>query len=273
MIIGGSLSAISLYFRKWSSLATGFMLAGAGVGVVAIGLEVEWAVETFGWRGTMLIQAGLAFQICVFAVLVRGLPSSPESNAKPECAVGNNEIPSISKAVNTNGMPLSKSNVIDTNKVSFKALLKNSVFWLSVVTFLSIQFTISTILTILKGFMINIQLPGSFKLIISLMGAGSILGRLIAGPLSNRICPPLLMSIVGILYCVSSILIVFSKVEWAIASSVFAYGVFQGNVVVSSVVTMSWAFGKTKMPFVRGYIMFFGVISSLSGAPLIGKAF
>jgi predicted MFS family arabinose efflux permease len=52
--------AVGFYFEKWRALATGIAVCGSGIGTFLMAPLSTALIEAFGWRGTLLIQAGTA---------------------------------------------------------------------------------------------------------------------------------------------------------------------------------------------------------------------
>lgn len=59
MIYMPAVLTVGFYFEKWRALATGIALCGSGVGIFAMGPITSTLIKTFGWRMTLIIQAGL----------------------------------------------------------------------------------------------------------------------------------------------------------------------------------------------------------------------
>jgi len=83
-----SVVIISGYFERRRALATGIAVCGTGVGAMTFAPLVEWLLEVYGWRGTLLIEAGLLLNCCVCGVIF--LPPPAMSLAPPSSA----ELPS-----------------------------------------------------------------------------------------------------------------------------------------------------------------------------------
>lgn len=49
------------YFDKWRALATGISVCGSGIGTFVLAPLNAVLVESYGWRSTLLVQAGIAF--------------------------------------------------------------------------------------------------------------------------------------------------------------------------------------------------------------------
>ncbi|KAL3854951.1 hypothetical protein ACJMK2_014186 [Sinanodonta woodiana] len=67
-----------LYFQRHRSLATGIAVSGQGVGGTVIPYISYMLIETYGWRGSYFIMAGLSLHNIVFAALLRPPPKHIE---------------------------------------------------------------------------------------------------------------------------------------------------------------------------------------------------
>ncbi|OQV22878.1 putative Monocarboxylate transporter 2 [Hypsibius exemplaris] len=69
-----SVTAVSRWFDTRRALATGLAVSGAGFGIFLFAPLVRLMLSHYGREGALLIEGGLAFQGCVFALLLRPLP-------------------------------------------------------------------------------------------------------------------------------------------------------------------------------------------------------
>ena len=51
-----SMVAVQHYFLKKRAMATGFAVAGSGVGTLVFGYLTQYLIETMGWRKTLIIE-------------------------------------------------------------------------------------------------------------------------------------------------------------------------------------------------------------------------
>ena len=58
-----SVIIVGYYFEKWRPLATGFALAGSGVGTFILAPLSKSLIQSYQWRTSLQIQAG-KFGIC-----------------------------------------------------------------------------------------------------------------------------------------------------------------------------------------------------------------
>ncbi len=74
-----SLIIIQLYFEKRRAFAAGISGVGMGIGVLTTPLIYSLLIDHFGWRGTMLLHAGLALQGVVLGACYRPLRPLPSA--------------------------------------------------------------------------------------------------------------------------------------------------------------------------------------------------
>ncbi|XP_070533477.1 monocarboxylate transporter 13-like isoform X2 [Ptychodera flava] len=71
----------SKYFKKKLSLALGLGMAGTGAGQFLLSVGNQLLVDTYGWRGMLLILSAVSFHLCVAGALLRPLqPYQPIPN-------------------------------------------------------------------------------------------------------------------------------------------------------------------------------------------------
>lgn len=72
-----SIVIVAYYFERRRSLATGLAMCGTGIGTFLFAPLTIQLLETFAWRGTLLILAGFFLNLVIFGALMRDL--EPES--------------------------------------------------------------------------------------------------------------------------------------------------------------------------------------------------
>ena len=63
----GFITAVNRYFVKYIHSAQVFLAIGSSVGVSMASVLLPYLLETYGWRGTLLIQGGMSFNVCAFS--------------------------------------------------------------------------------------------------------------------------------------------------------------------------------------------------------------
>ncbi|KOX78835.1 Monocarboxylate transporter 12 [Melipona quadrifasciata] len=73
------------YFERWRALATGIAVCGSGIGAFLLAPISDILVKQFGWRGTLLFQAGMLLNCTVFGAMFRPLkPTRINVKSTPE---------------------------------------------------------------------------------------------------------------------------------------------------------------------------------------------
>ena len=100
ILVGISLSALlltstiatQLYFDKRKSLANGVAMSGISAGVFIWPVVCRLLIDTYGWRGAMVILAALQLQIAVYAALIRPIYTTPLEKQAGEKSNGQQEV-------------------------------------------------------------------------------------------------------------------------------------------------------------------------------------
>jgi MFS family permease len=83
--------SVTCYFEKKRSLATGIAVCGSGLGTFVFAPLTEHLIVEYGWRGAMLIIAGLVLNCAILGALFRPVPdvreSKPVSKTASACVV------------------------------------------------------------------------------------------------------------------------------------------------------------------------------------------
>ncbi|XP_055939891.1 monocarboxylate transporter 14-like [Argiope bruennichi] len=69
---------VTCYFEKKRAFATGIAVCGSGIGTSILAPLVELLVKELGWRGAMVITAGLVLSCCFFGAFFRPLEKKPQ---------------------------------------------------------------------------------------------------------------------------------------------------------------------------------------------------
>ena len=111
-----AVAAVSRWFDTRRALATGMAVSGAGVGIFVFAPFLRLLIEHYGGEGAMLIEGGLAFQGCVFALLLRPLPARKSCKIQPNFLRDKNGILQI---VEEETVPLEKSPIDSDQTIQF----------------------------------------------------------------------------------------------------------------------------------------------------------
>lgn len=98
---------VAYYFDQKRSLAIGIACCGSGVGTLVFGAFAGWLLENYGWRGGMLIEAGLVLNCCALG-LIFVEPTLPERKRQP--APSDNAAGDVKYSVAASGDATHKTN-------------------------------------------------------------------------------------------------------------------------------------------------------------------
>lgn len=83
LVFTPSLASVARYFRKRRTLATSLALTGVGLSSFAFSPLFQLLVDTYAWRGALMIVAGMSFNLVVCGALVRPLILKEDLSAAP----------------------------------------------------------------------------------------------------------------------------------------------------------------------------------------------
>ncbi|XP_041320622.1 monocarboxylate transporter 13-like, partial [Pyrgilauda ruficollis] len=78
-----ALGAVSRWFPRRRALATGLTVSGAAVSGLALAPLVPLALDTYGWRGALLLLAAVSLHLVAAAALLRPPRAPPEPPEPP----------------------------------------------------------------------------------------------------------------------------------------------------------------------------------------------
>lgn len=88
---------VAFYFEKKRSLATGIAVAGSGIGTFVFAPFIQYLIENWGWRGSLIILAGIFLNMCVCGALMRDLEwTKKRSDKRSHSTHGNSRTGSTS---------------------------------------------------------------------------------------------------------------------------------------------------------------------------------
>lgn len=247
-------------------IASGIMFSGGGIGITFLGLLIEFLIEFYGWRGSLIILSGISLQFCVCGALVYN--NTVERPRHPEVInLMNGETVKTEK-------PSKMTTAGDdhhTTLLKQKTFFRDINFWLIVGAFTFMQMSSSSIYFFFKDILIYKGLGPTFKLFITCIGVTSTVGRLCAGLLTSYITPSLFYFVIGNICALALLMLAFIDDHWSVIAIACVFGVCHGMMCVLQSLKIAHAFGKEQMPIVWGYAMGLAGIGVLVGPPLGGE--
>lgn len=75
---------VSYYFDRRRAMATGIAVCGSGIGTFIFPPFMNFLLSLYGWRGSLMILAGISLHCCIFGALMRPLVASTPKKSKKE---------------------------------------------------------------------------------------------------------------------------------------------------------------------------------------------
>jgi len=241
-----SLAVMSIYFDRHFGLATGLTSSGAGVGFVALGLLMEWSIDAFGWRGSMLIQSGILLQMTICGALFFPIDTRAATTTK----AGAKSRPTLTSVL---------------RDVRFHAIVLSCFLFL---------LSLGVMLLVLKDSFLSNDFGDDVNYGAVLVGFGvaSALGRFAGGLLPERLLNPLLQYFAySAIASATSVAISYACVDpWPYVACVTVYGFCAGAHAVLQALSLAYIFGNEAMSILWGFTIATGAVSFVTGAPLVG---
>jgi len=254
-----TLSTVSSWYDRKRGFVTGIVKTGTACGQIVVPLVVTWLVAVRGWRGALLLLGIVA--MILLALIAQLMKRKPVPNAQLENsgrdAAGNfSKVPAVRE-----GLSLKEARVGRT-------------LW----TLCAIQFCfLPSLITVPLHIVAHATDLGMSTAraatILSLLGAFSIVGRLLVGHLVDRVGGR--QAICTCLAFLTLALLILRVVEMPILLYPVAliYGAAHGGLFTVGSPTVAEYFGMKSHGEIFGGVVFFGTLSGAVGPLLAGILF
>lgn len=272
----GWVVGLARFWERRHALAMGVAMAGSGCGVLLLGPQIQVMVVYFGWRGAMILCAGLYLQLCVLASLYSIPRPPPPCRALLHCSDKKTESQEATKRVEETRKR--KSAAADAageaktqQRVNTKQVLWSPGFCLLAASCFLTVMAITTVFAVLRDWAELEGLGAAFSLALAGSGGGDLLGRVLAGLLVGRGCSPLLLlSAVQLLLAVTIGLAAAASVPTQLIAAMVGFGVACGLHSVISALMPSHFTSGVGVGHVLGCLLFVTGIGALVGPPVTG---
>jgi len=258
-------TAVANWFVKSRGMAMGILSGAIGMGGMLIYL-INWFLENFGWRSTLVI-IGVGFWVITIpcAFIVRHDPESlnllPDGEEPKKTVKDHSEGPTTDSAAEQQSFTLSQ-------------VLKTRAFW-----------TLAAIVTVSGGAMHSVMVHimpyfisadlgrSKASLIASLMVVVSVLGRFGLGWFSTRVDSKMLVAFGLLLQASGLILMIWADTFWRAMLFVFTFGPGYGGLITLRLTLQAEYFGRKAYGSIQGSLMAIMVLGSMSGPVLTGMVY
>jgi MFS family permease len=251
-----AIGTVQRWFAVKRGQASGWAVAGIGIGTMAAPPAAALAIELLGWRGAYMLFGGIVLVLGgISALLLRGSPAA--MGLQPDGAAA----PLAPAAGPPPGLELG-------------VVLRHPTFWLLYAA--GALNCIGTFVPFvhLAPFAMDQGLSrGEGVWLVGLIGLGSTLGRFVLGGLADRIGRGRCLSLVMLLSGVTLVYWIFAQGFVALALFALAFGLFYGGFVALIPAVTADLFGLRAMSSVLGVLYTSVAFSTLLGPTLAGWVF
>ncbi|XP_077866025.1 monocarboxylate transporter 13-like [Saccoglossus kowalevskii] len=244
LIYGPSILLVGQYFHKRHALANGIAQSGVAVGVMTFPPLYQILIDKYGWRGTMLVMAGINMNMVVCGILMR---PPPKYDPEPIDETSENIMQQYSTVDSGEGSyrtmeTFGRDALEETNNVS-KAVSDGTA-------------------------------KVDSAILMTIMGVCSLIGRLTHGLFVDTgfFSPMFITSCAWLLAGVSLMSILVANSNYLVLAFIAAiYGISSGTAIpLHGAVCMKACFGKEDMSSAFGWFLTYISIGAICGPPTAG---
>lgn len=263
LLMSSCLAPISSYFNKYFYLAIGLTNSGAGLGIMLMGIELEWVIAQFGWKGSMFIQSGVVLQLAICAALIFPFGTAPVQTS-----------PMNYRTMTVDGVARRVDNARRTKMPSPVHFLRDVRYQLILMIFFTFYLALNIFVLIMKETFISKGFEMPYATVVSCFGISNIAGRLSSGIVAKYfLVSPLQFFLVSTLTAVISLSLIFVHLQWlyALCFVILGFAIGQQSTLLS--LTVAYIFGRKLMPVLFSFALIMGVPSFVGGSPIAGYIF
>jgi len=253
---------LARWFQKKRGLVQGIYSGGASVGMMLGAPILAKLLMNYGWRTTVLI-IGIA-SIAIFASSAYLVRKNPEEKGLTPYGVTGNAGKVTSRGAKTTSAP----------GMTLKEAMRTKDFWLLFGRGLTLPLVVFMVTTHLVNYAKDIGMsPSSAALLMSIVGAASVVGKVGAGHLADRYGAKRIQALcTAVLACIMFWLSTDVSTQML---HIFAivYGLSFGGAFSTSSVLVAAVFGVSHMGKIYGFLAFGGAVGGVIGPWLAGNIF
>jgi len=255
-----AMSTVARWFVKRRSIMSGIAFSGSGVGLVCLPLIINWFLNAYDWRMSLVIMSITLAVVTLLAVIfVRTNPTKMGL------------IPYGANELSLNG----DIHADDTsNSLTVKQALKTSGFWLLFTALLCYGFCFFAFQVHINVHAIDsgISSIGAAS-VLTVLGVAAIIGQLGLGALGDKIGNKK-MFVLGMACIVLSVItIIFARDLWAFYIFAILLGLAFGNCSTQESPLVAWLFGLASHGTLLGFFAFSFTIGAAIGPMVFGSIY
>ncbi len=254
------------WFTRHRGLALGIVSSGVGLGTLILVPAAERLITAFGWSTTYFI-LGVATWLVMLpsSLFLRRNPSAGQPSADGESGTAS---------------PMSAGNESRTGQANLEtgltvtAAARHRPLWMLLLIYFLFNFCLQMVMVHLVNYATD-QGTTSFiaATFISVIGGGSLVGRLIMGTASDRIGSNNALLICCTILMTTLVLLIFSRELWMFYLFAIVFGFAYGGEVPQMPVLVGRFFGMRAVATLVGMVVFGATIGGAIGAWAAGRIF
>ncbi|MFC1965210.1 MFS transporter [Chloroflexota bacterium] len=251
------LSTVARWFARRRGLMTGVVVSGIGLGTIIMSSLAEWLISAYGWRHAYIIMGTVI--LVVFITAAQFLRRDPSQKGLVPYG--------INKAVE-------KAAYLEAREFSLRQALSNRQFWMLFAVFCSFGFCIDAIIVHIVPHVTEFGISATIAAnILAVIGAVSIIGRLVLGGAGDRIGNKRACIVGFIIMMVALAWLQLAKEAWTFYLFVIVYGFAYGGLVTLMSPMVAELFGLGSHGAIMGIVTFAMTIGESIGPLMAGRIF
>jgi OFA family oxalate/formate antiporter-like MFS transporter len=247
---------VARWFTGKRGMMTGIVTAGVGIGSAVFSPFISYLISTFDWRK--------AYIIVGIVVLVSILSAAQFLRREPEKELTGSYVVPINRKA---GLPAEKD-------FTYRQAIRTGQFWMLFVIYFCFGYCQSSLMVHIVPRATGLGISEiSAATVLSVMGAASILGRLIMGGTGDRIrVKPLFIAVLVLLF-ISLVGLIYARNLWALLLAGIPFGMAYGSSSTIQPLAIVELFGLNSMGALLGSLLFSVCIGGALGPLLSGIIF
>ncbi len=254
------------WFTHHRGLALGIVSSGVGLGTLVLVPTAERLIAAYGWSITYFIIGLATWALMVPASLF--LRRNPGEKQRLTYGENGSAAPVTAGNKKTTGLAALESGMHIRTAVRYRQL------WMLLSIYFLFNFCLQIVMVHLVIYAIDIGTPSFIAAtFISIIGIGSMVGRLLMGTASDRIGSPNALLICCTILMVTMVWLIFSQELWMFYVFAIVFGFAYGGEVPQMPVLVGRFFGLRSVAALVGMVVFGATTGGAIGAWIAGKIF
>jgi MFS family permease len=253
-----AVSTVSRWFAKRRGVMTGIVASGIGCGILVFPIVVNWLLNQYSWRTSFVILG--AASLIVIVIASQFLKRDPGKIGQLPYGFTGEQV-NIKTARKDEGL-------------SFKETLRTGRFWVISVIYIFFGFYVQTIMVHVVPHAKTLGFDaGSAAVVLSIVGGGSLVGRVTMGGVSDRIGVKASMIISLSLITLGFIWLQAADALWKLYLFAPIYGFAYGAMIALQALIGARFFGLAALGTIMGTIVFMYTAGGAIGPIVSGYIF